>query len=169
MRNRTTGRIAGVVIVVTLLALGTATGVMAMTHSGWSESPASTYGMMNGQQGQPYQEGQGMMNDQSSRGGMMGGYQQNTGTQETPVMGGTHMTMQNVLYQYTTMRVRVGTTLTWTNMDTVSHSVTFTNGMKESGLLAPGQSFRYIFSTPGTYQYSCTVHPSMVATVTVVS
>jgi plastocyanin len=169
MRNRTTGFIAVAAIIVALLALGTTTGVMAFTHSGWSGNTASPSGMMQGQQGQPYQEGQSMMNTQSSRGGMMGGYQQNTGAQETPVMGGTHMTIQNVLYQYATMRVRVGTTLTWTNMDTVSHSVTFTNDMKDSGLLAQGQSFKYTFSTPGTYQYSCTIHPSMVATVTVVS
>jgi plastocyanin len=77
--------------------------------------------------------------------------------------------MQNSLYQHATMQVRVGTTVTWTNQDNVSHSVTFKNGMKDSGLLSQGQSFSYMFSTPGTYQYYCTEHPYMVATMTVVS
>ncbi len=49
------------------------------------------------------------------------------------------------------------------------HSVTFKSGMKESGLFSQGQSFSYTFNTSGTYQYYCTVHPSMVATVIVTS
>ncbi len=83
--------------------------------------------------------------------------------------GGTQVTIQNLTYQPATLQVRVGTTVTWTNQDNVSHSVTFRNGMKDSGLFAQGQSFSYTFNTPGTYQYYCTVHPSMVATVIVTS
>ncbi len=89
--------------------------------------------------------------------------------QATPASSGTQITIQNFAYQPATLQVRVGTTVTWTNQDNVPHSVTFKNGMKESGLLSRGQSFSYTFSTPGTYQYYCTVHPYMVATVTVVS
>ncbi len=79
------------------------------------------------------------------------------------------MNMQNFAYQMANIQVRVGTTVTWTNQDNVPHSVTFKNGMKDSGLLSQGQSFSYTFNTPGTYQYYCTVHPYMAATVTVVS
>ena len=84
-------------------------------------------------------------------------------------MGVTHMNMQNFAYQMAHIQVRTGTTVTWTNQDSAPHSVTFKNGMKDSGLLYQGQSFSYTFNTPGTYQYYCTVHPNMVATVTVVS
>jgi len=62
-----------------------------------------------------------------------------------------------------------GTTVTWTNQDNVPHSVTFKNGMQDSGLLSQEQSFSYTFKTPGTYQYYCTVHLYMVAAVTVIS
>jgi plastocyanin len=166
MPRQTTLLIAAV-IVLALLALGGTASAMALTHNGWIGNSGYGSGMMNGQQ--RYQGQQGMMNGQYSRGGMMGGYQQNTGVQVTPVTGVTHMTMQNFLYQHANMQVRVGTTLTWTNQDSAPHSVTFKNGMKDSGLLSQGQSFSYTFSTPGTYQYYCTVHPYMVATVTVVS
>ncbi len=103
--------------------------------------------------------------------GMQGGmwYPFTIQPQGTPASSGTQITIQNFAYQPATLQVRVGTTLTWTNQDNVVHSVTFKNGMKDSGLLSRGQSFSYTFNTPGTYQYYCTVHPYMVATVIVTS
>lgn len=160
MRNRTVLLIAGIVAFV-LLATGGTVGAMALTHSGLMGNGS---GMMNGQQGY-----QGMMGGQYSQGGMMGAYQQTPAQQGTPMTGVTRMNMQNFAYQYATMQVRAGTSVTWTNRDSAPHSVTFKNGMKDSGLLYQGQSFSYTFNTPGTYQYYCTVHPYMVATVTVVS
>jgi len=150
MRNRTVLLIVAI-IVLGLLAVGGTVGAMALTHSGFM---GNGYGMMNGQQG--YQ-------------GMMGGYQQSPAPQGIPVTGVTQLNIQNFAYQPANIQVRAGTTVTWTNQDNVPHSVTFKNGMKDSGLLNQGQSLSYIFNTPGTYQYYCTVHPNMVATVTVVS
>lgn len=152
MRNRTLKLIVALVIVA-LLAIGSTVGAMALTHSGF---------MGNGY-------GNEMMDGQQNNGGMMDGYQQTPANQGTPVIGITHLTMQNFAYQPTNIQVKVGTTVTWTNQDNVPHSVTFKNGMKDSGLLSQGQSFSYTFNTSGTYQYYCTVHPYMVATVTVVS
>ena len=164
MRNRT-GLLIVAIIVVGLLAIGSTVGAMALTHSGFmGNSYGNGYGMMNGQRGN-----QGMMGGQYSHGTMMGGYQQNPTQQGTPVTGVSHMNMQNFAYQMANIQVRVGTTVTWTNQDNAPHSVTFKNGMKDSGLLSQGQSFSYTFNTSGTYQYYCTVHPYMVATVTVVS
>jgi amicyanin len=162
MRNRTVLLIVGI-IVLGLLAVGSTVGAMALTHSGFMGN-GYWNGMMGGQQGY-----QGMMGGQYNHGSMMGGYQQNPARQGNPVTGVTHMNMQNFAYQMANIQVRVGTTVTWTNQDNVPHSVTFKNGMKDSGLLSQGQSFSYTFNTPGTYQYYCTVHPYMVATVTVVS
>ncbi|HEV2583260.1 MAG TPA: cupredoxin family copper-binding protein [Ktedonobacteraceae bacterium] len=162
MRNRTVLLIVGIVVFV-LLATGGTVGAMALTHSGFMGNGYSN-GMMSGQQGY-----QGVMSGRYNQGGMMGGYQQNPTQQGAPVTGVTHMNMQNFAYQYANMQVKVGTTVTWTNHDSAPHSVTFKNGMKDSGLLYQGQSFSYTFNTPGTYQYYCTIHPYMGATVTVVS
>ena len=160
MRNRT-GLLIVAIIVLSLLAVGGTVGAMALTNSGFMGNGS---GMMNRQQGY-----QGMMGSQQYHNNMMGGYQQTPAQQGTPVSGVTHMNMQNVAYQMANIQVRVGTTVTWTNQDNVPHSITFKNGMKDSGLLYQGQSFSYTFNTPGTYQYYCTVHLYMVATVTVVS
>ena len=160
MRNRTALLIVAIVVL-GLLAVGGTVGAMALTHSGFM---GNGYGMMNGQQGN-----QGMMGGQYSHGSMMGGYQQSPARQGTPVTGVPQLNIQNFAYQPANMQVRAGTTVTWTNQDNVPHSVTFKNGMKDSGLLSQRQSFSYTFNTPGTYQYYCTVHPYMVATVTVIS
>ena len=162
MRSRTVLLIAGIVVLI-LLATGGTVGAMALTHSGFMGN-GSGYGMMNGQQGY-----QGMMGGQYKQGSMMGGYQQNPTQQGAPVTGVTRMNIQNLAFMSSNIQVKAGTTVTWTNQDSVPHSVTFKNGMKDSGLLYQGQSFSYTFNTPGTYQYYCSVHPYMVATVTVVS
>ena len=162
MRNRTRLLIV-TIIVLGLLAVGGTVGAMALTHSGFMRNGYG-YGMMGGQRGY-----QGMMNGQPYRGNMMGRYRQTPAQQGAPVTGVTHMNMQNFAYQVANIQVRAGTTVTWTNQDNVPHSVTFKNGMKDSGLFYQGQSFSYTFNTPGTYQYYCSVHPYMVATVTVIA
>jgi plastocyanin len=154
MRNRT-GLLIVAIVVLVLLAVSGTVGAMALTHSGFM---GNGYGMMSRQQNYTT-----MMNGKSGYQGMMGGQQ------GTPVTGVSHMNMQNFAYQVANMQVRAGTTVTWTNQDSVPHSITFKNGMRDSGLLFQGQSFSYTFKTPGTYQYYCSVHPYMVATVTVVS
>ena len=57
-----------------------------------------------------------------------------------------------------TITVGTGTDVTWTNSDTVLHTVTEPGGLFDSWLL-PGEEFTFTFETPGTYVYGCTVHP----------
>ncbi|MBE1493871.1 plastocyanin [Amycolatopsis lexingtonensis] len=65
--------------------------------------------------------------------------------------------------------VKKGTTVTWTNSDQDPHTVTSTGsgGPLRSPTLQTGQSYSYTFTTPGTFEYLCTIHPFMTATVTV--
>lgn len=102
-------------------------------------------------------------------GWMMGGYQQGPSPQGTPEVGVTQVTIQNFAYQPAIIQVPAGTTVTWTNQDSVAHTVTFRNGMKDSGLFQQGQTFSYTFASPGTYDYYCAVHPYMVGRVIVTS
>ena len=62
--------------------------------------------------------------------------------------------------------VSTGTTVTWTNRDSVAHTST-ANGGAWNGNLAPGSSFSFTFQTAGTFPYHCTIHPNMVGVVTV--
>lgn len=66
-----------------------------------------------------------------------------------------------------TIVVPAGTTVTWENGDTVSHTVTTVEEMFHSGLLSRGETFSYTFEQPGEYNYFCTIHPYMRATIIV--
>jgi plastocyanin len=70
------------------------------------------------------------------------------------------------------LTVPVGTTVTWLNNDTVTHTITTTSvpsgaSSFTSGFLAYGNKFSYTFTVPGTYTYDCTVHPFMTGTIVV--
>lgn len=72
-----------------------------------------------------------------------------------------------------TLVIGVNNTVTWTNNDTVHHTVTSTSVPSgatsfNSGDMAPGATFTYTLAVPGVYQYDCIYHPWMTATITVV-
>jgi plastocyanin len=62
--------------------------------------------------------------------------------------------------------VSVGGTVTWTNHDITAHTTTSTGGAW-NGALNPGGTFSRAFPTAGTFDYRCTIHPTMSGTITV--
>ena len=66
-----------------------------------------------------------------------------------------------------TITVARGSTLTFANTGALPHTVTDRAGSFDSGIVMPGQSYRRTFSTAGTYEYFCTIHPEMSGTVVV--
>ena len=65
------------------------------------------------------------------------------------------------------LTVKAGTTIRWTNEGYVPHTVNFTDGAVNSGVLNNGNRFTHTFATPGTYPYICHIHPFMHGTVVV--
>jgi plastocyanin len=65
------------------------------------------------------------------------------------------------------LTINAGTTVTWVNMDDEPHTVASDAGLFRSGALDTNESFSYRFDKPGTYRIFCTIHPRMVATITV--
>ena len=63
------------------------------------------------------------------------------------------------------LTVAKGTTVTWTNKDSVVHTVT--SGSFGSGMIQNGGSYSYTFNDSGTYVYHCIIHPSMRGSITV--
>jgi len=63
--------------------------------------------------------------------------------------------------------VSVGTTVKWTNSDSVAHTVSSQNNLWDSGDMEPGATFTRTFQTAGSFPYYCVYHPLMVGTVNV--
>lgn len=78
------------------------------------------------------------------------------------------VTIQNFAFSPAHITVKKGTTVTWTNQDSAAHNVTSNqSGGPKSGTLEKGQTFSFKFDTTGTFDYICSIHPSMKGTVTV--
>ncbi len=81
------------------------------------------------------------------------------------------VTIRDYAFSPNTIKVKVGSTVTWTNQDDVRHDVTpdqETDDFEASNLLDKGESYSVKFTKPGTYSYYCSPHPYMKATVEVV-
>jgi plastocyanin len=71
-------------------------------------------------------------------------------------------------YYPSPLTITRGTMVVWTNKDSSLHTVT--SGLPEqgsvgdlfdSGIISPEETFSYTFDKPGTFDYSCTLHPFM--------
>ncbi|SOE06582.1 Plastocyanin [Streptomyces sp. Ag109_G2-15] len=91
-----------------------------------------------------------------------------TGAAAAPVTGNA-VAIKNFAFSPATLKVKAGTTVTWTNQDTDAHTVTSagSGGPLHSAALATDATYSYTFTKPGTYAYLCTIHPFMTATVEV--
>lgn len=64
--------------------------------------------------------------------------------------------------------VAAGTEVVWINADTDVHSIISTGELfASSDTFANGESYAVVFTEPGTYEYTCGVHPFMMGTITV--
>ena len=63
--------------------------------------------------------------------------------------------------------VAVGGTVTWANNGVAIHTVTARDGSFDSGYIIAGGTFSRAFASAGTYQYLCSLHANMTATVVV--
>jgi plastocyanin len=75
--------------------------------------------------------------------------------------------MHDFMFDPDSVTVTAGTTVEWDNDDGARHTITAADKSFDSGDLKPGQKWSHVFSTPGTYAYSCTQHPEMTATIVV--
>ncbi|HMK46691.1 MAG TPA: cupredoxin domain-containing protein [Methanocella sp.] len=85
--------------------------------------------------------------------------------QAGPAPSQVDVTIKDSSFSPDTVTVTVHGTVTWTNKDTVAHTVDF-NG-DHSKQLVNGDTFAKTFDTPGTYEYTCGIHPFMKGKVIV--
>jgi plastocyanin len=91
-----------------------------------------------------------------------------------PAAGGStaSVSMKNIAFDPKTLTINKGTTVTWTNDDSVNHDVTKKGGpgpdfSSGNGNLAGGDTYKQTFNTPGTIDYVCTIHPGMTGKIVV--
>lgn len=75
------------------------------------------------------------------------------------------ITIQNFAFSPSTITIAKGTTVAWTNKDSAPHAIKW-EGV-ESPAMNQGEKFEYKFENAGTYEYSCSIHPSMKGTIVV--
>ena len=78
------------------------------------------------------------------------------------------ISIDNFSFAPQTLTVKAGTTVTWTNKDDIPHGIASAdNAFKKGPALDTDDSFSFTFTTPGTYQYFCYLHPHMVGSIVV--
>lgn len=76
------------------------------------------------------------------------------------------ISIQGFAFNPASVEISSGDTVKWTNMDSAPHIIKGSNF--ESGSIAKGDTYEFVFTEPGVYDYICSIHPSMKGTVTVV-
>ncbi len=72
----------------------------------------------------------------------------------------TSLNLQGTAFSPQFDTVAVGSTVTWTNKDAATHTVTSDAGTFDSGDLMGGQTFSRTFNAAGAYPYHCKYHGS---------
>lgn len=80
--------------------------------------------------------------------------------------------VQNIAFSPMSVRIAVGGTVTWQNLDLVQHDIrsgtpSVPTTLFNSGLMDRGSTFTWQFDTPGIYEYYCSTHANVMLGATV--
>jgi amicyanin len=91
-------------------------------------------------------------------------------TSTSGAVAATDVKIQNYMFSPMVIKVKVGATVTWTNQDSVHHSVvadTISADAPNGPLIGQGETYKFTFNKAGTYTFHCGAHPDMHGTVVV--
>jgi amicyanin len=75
--------------------------------------------------------------------------------------------IDNFTFSPQTLTIKAGTKVTWTNDDDIPHTVVSTTKAFRSSALDTDDKYSFTFTTPGTFEYFCTLHPHMTGSIVV--
>ena len=81
--------------------------------------------------------------------------------------GKAEVKIDNFSFSPVALTVKAGTQITWTNGDDIPHTVVGDGHTFKSKVLGTGEKFTFTAGKPGTYSYSCSIHPNMTGKVVV--
>ena len=73
----------------------------------------------------------------------------------------------NFVFTPAEITVAPGTTVTWVNEDDIPHTVAASSGAFHSKAMDTDQQYSFTFTTLGTYDYFCALHPHMQGKIVV--
>lgn len=86
---------------------------------------------------------------------------------KTPVAAPTVVLLDQMAFSPDVIKIRTGTEVIWKNKDSSIHTVTADDGSFSSGSLDQDGEFKKQFTKPGTFPYTCEMHPFMTGKVVV--
>ena len=87
------------------------------------------------------------------------------GWAESPTPG--TVVIKDFRFAPTSLTIRAGSPVLFVNYDEEPHSVVSDTGLFRSGALDTGEKYSFRFDKPGTYHFSCSIHPRMGGTIVV--
>ena len=75
--------------------------------------------------------------------------------------------IENFSFTPSTLTVKAGTQIVWTNSDDIPHTVVSDDHTFKSKVLDSDEKFTFTATKPGTYSYFCSIHPKMTGKVIV--
>ena len=75
------------------------------------------------------------------------------------------VSIKDFSFDSSNLTIKTGTTVVWTNEDSAPHQINSDDF--DSSILNQGDSFQFNFQTAGTYDYYCSIHPSMKGKIVV--
>jgi plastocyanin len=79
----------------------------------------------------------------------------------------TEVKIDNFAFAPQRVVVKAGTTVIWINDDDIPHTVASSTKLFKSNALDTKDKFSFTFTTPGAYEYFCSLHPHMTGTIVV--
>jgi plastocyanin len=79
----------------------------------------------------------------------------------------TQVQIDNFTFAPQRVTVKAGTTVTWINDDDIPHTIASSTKLFKSKALDTKDQFSFTFSTPGVYEYFCSLHPHMTGAIVV--
>jgi plastocyanin len=79
----------------------------------------------------------------------------------------TQVQIDNFTFAPQRVTVKSGTTVTWINDDDIPHTIASITRLFKSKALDTKDQFSFTFTTPGVYEYFCSLHPHMTGLIVV--
>lgn len=79
-----------------------------------------------------------------------------------------NVSIEDMKFKQAEMVIPLGSTVKWTNADNMNHDVqSIGSNTLNSAILENGDTYTYTFNEEGTFEYMCSLHPSMKGKITV--